>query len=763
MISLRETGDCMGQNSIGENQGTPSGRIGAEADRWFTPARFAVLLAVLIGAAFPDVLFGRSTFFFRDFGFFGYPLAHHHRVSFWNGEIPLWNPLSNCGLPFLAQWNTLVLYPGSLIYLLLPLPWSLNAFCLIHLFVAGLAMYFLANRWVGSQLAAAVAGLAFAFNGLSLNCLMWPNNIAALSLMPLVVLFAERAWREGGRTLVWSALIGATQMLSGAPEIILFTWTLTALLALLTAARAARFALVVLLVAGIAAAQALPFLELLAQSQRDTGFAKADWPMPATGWANLVVPLFRTFRNPLGVHLQFGQTWTSSYYAGIGILALASIGAWRERNRRVWFLTASVLLSLVFALGDNGYLYGWIIRGLPLLGFMRYPVKFVIVVIFCLPLLAAYGIRYSLNAPRTTAQRAIGIVLVILLGLSGALLWFGGRFPVPNEDFTKTWTNGLARAGFLMISLLSLLAIPRVRRFQLGLLIRLGLLFALVLDVLTHAPRQNPSIEPAALEPGLLPLRQLDPRPEAGHSRAMLTAEADLRLRYESSSVARNNYLVKRLAMFANCNLLEGLPKVNGFYSLYLRAADEVLSLIYGPTNRMTPQLLDLLAVSQITKPGELFEWQSRSNYLPVVSAGAQPRFANPADTLEAIASADFNPRQVVYLPLEAASKVAATNHGRAEIGEPVFSAHDAIVRVQGNQPAILVISQAHYRPWRAYVDDRETPIWRANRAFQAVEVPAGSHAVRLVYQDRLFDWGILISVLCWSGCLAWIVRARAT
>src|SRR5947208_3040890 len=124
-------------------------------------------LAVLIGVAFPDVIFGDSTFFFRDFGFFGYPLAYYHRESFWRGEIPLWTPLSNCGLPFLAQWNTLVLYPGSLIYLLLPLPWSLNAFCLIHLFIAGMGMFCLASRWTGNRLSASVAGVAYAFNGLT--------------------------------------------------------------------------------------------------------------------------------------------------------------------------------------------------------------------------------------------------------------------------------------------------------------------------------------------------------------------------------------------------------------------------------------------------------------------------------------------------------------------------------------------------------------------------------------------------------------------
>src|ERR1035437_4673836 len=101
---------------------------------WFTPGRFALMLGTLIFIAFPEVFIGHRTFFFRDFGFFSYPLSYYHRGAFWSGELPLWNPLSNCGLPFLAQWNTMVLYPGTLFYLLLPLSWSLAVFCLLHQF-----------------------------------------------------------------------------------------------------------------------------------------------------------------------------------------------------------------------------------------------------------------------------------------------------------------------------------------------------------------------------------------------------------------------------------------------------------------------------------------------------------------------------------------------------------------------------------------------------------------------------------------------------
>jgi len=109
----------------------------ANPDEWFTPTRFALLLGLLICATYPEVIIGTKTFFHRDFALFGYPLAAYHRECFWHCKLPLWTPLSYCGLPFLAQWNTMTLYPLSLFYLLLPLSWSLGVFCLGHLFLGG--------------------------------------------------------------------------------------------------------------------------------------------------------------------------------------------------------------------------------------------------------------------------------------------------------------------------------------------------------------------------------------------------------------------------------------------------------------------------------------------------------------------------------------------------------------------------------------------------------------------------------------------------
>jgi uncharacterized membrane protein YfhO len=57
-------------------------------------------------------------------------------------------------------------------------------------------------------------------------------------------------------------------------------------------------------------------------------------------------------------------------------------------------------------------------------------------------------------------------------------------------------------------------------------------------------------------------------------------------------------------------------------------------------------------------------------------------------------------------------------------------------------------------------VDDRPAPLLLANYAFQAVPVPAGSHHVRLVYEDRAFQIGLLCSALALLGCAAaWTTR----
>ena len=384
------------------------------ASEWFTPWRFGIILVLLLFAAFPKVMLGLEAFYYRDYGVLGYPFASHHHEAFWRGELPRWNPLSKCGAPFLAQWGTMTLYPFSLIYLIFPLPWSLSYFCLGHFMLGGLGMYALAQRWAGNRLGSSFAGVAYIFNGVTFSCLLWPNYTVALGWMPWVVLWVERSWREGGRWQVVAALAAAMQLLSGVPEVVLMTWLLLGCLWLDAmvrgvadrAALAKRLGLVVILVAGLTAAQLLPFFELLSHSQRDRSFTSSKWPMPGTGWANLLVPLFHCFETYSGSFFQYGQEFLTSYYPGATILVLAVWAGWRLRERRVWILAVLLVFGYVMALGENSFLFVGARQWFPLLKIVRYPVKFVLLPAFVLPLWPSRSASGSTWSPRLPGDGA---------------------------------------------------------------------------------------------------------------------------------------------------------------------------------------------------------------------------------------------------------------------------------------------------------------------------------------------------------------------
>jgi hypothetical protein len=749
------------------------------AEKLFTPARFGILLALLIFATFPQVILGLETFVARDFGFFAYPLAHFQRDCFWRGELPFWNPYNQCGVPFLAQWNTMPLYPPSLIYLTLPLAWSLSFFCLLHLWFAGIGMFFLARRWTGNNFAAAFAGVAFSFNGFTLNLLMWPSHIATFAWMPWVVLAAEIAWRDGGRKVFVAVIAGALQMLAGGPETIFLTWLL--LLALwiqqlvtnpLARKNFWRFPVVILLVIALSAAQLLPFLDLVAHAQRETGYTDLRWSMPGSGLANFLVPMaFGSTRNE-GIFFQKGQFWTSSYYLGIGTLWLALLAVWVARDSagsksKIRLLGAAAILALIFALGENTFIYPALRKIIPQLSFITYPIKYVSLVAFIAPLLAAFAIARLQNAhgeQKVNFRNRMLFLGAILFALIGGILFCAWRFPFQSDDVHATLLNGLSRAVFLILTGAVLLFFIRETAPGLCRFAPLILILVAWLDVFTHEPTQNPTVPPSVFELNLANTKlAMQPQPALGESRAMVSPKAFMDFINFALKDPKNNFLAKRLGFCADCNLLDDVPKTDGFFSLTPRESDGLISLLYGATNADFPRLNDFMGVSQITAPDEFFHWQSRSNFLPLVTAGQKPIFLDDAKTLQALAQNDFDGGRMVFLPPEAKSFVTVSNQTSAKIVNSKFGNQTVNIEVEAQEPSLVVVAQTYYHDWHVYVDGQPTPLLRANYAFQAFQIPAGEHKIHLAYEDRAFEIGATISGIAWLGSFSalWFLRRR--
>jgi hypothetical protein len=725
-------------------------------DHWFTPGRFALLTACLIMACFPGVIAGRDTFFFRDFAIFSYPLAAYHKECFWHAQMPLWNPYNDCGLPFLAQWNTMALYPLSLIYLLFPLPWSLNFFCLFHMWLGGLGMYFLARAWSSSQTAATLAGLAFLFSGVVLSCLKWPNNIAALGWMPWVVWWTERAHSGNMRVIGVAALINACQMLTGAPEIIALTWGAVGALTIYrilqerrhALAISGKFVLLVALVAGLCAAQLLPFVELLQNSQRDASFRGSQWPMPPWGWANFLLPLFRMFPSYHNVQSQPGQFWISTYYVSIVLVLLAVIAISKVRSSKVWLLGALLLFSMWMALGEHGYLYTWLRATVPGIGMMRFPIKFVVLADFLLPLLGAIGLKYLMDRQH---QRAATIwTPALLLGaIIAGLVVFNELNPFRYGTAFLTTSNGLWRLVFLVAT--AMLLIPIAKRGAVPLLCLL-----VVADGLTHTTWENP-VAPRWVYEGSV--AQLQPWPELGKARAMISPEAAETVDHLKLDSPAEDVMASRLALYCNVNLLERIPKVDGFFALYPREIARVQDFCYSSTNLPPAGILDFLGVNQITARCTWKTWEHRDTALPLITSPpfAQQAPTNPADLF----STNWNPRELVFLE----RIPGTTNFAPAKVEHIDWSPHRITVKASAPGPSLLVFAQTFYPAWKATIDSAPTSIFRANGAFQCIQIPTGSHEVVLVYSDRAFHLGVLFSSLSAATVclLLWKSRNRAS
>ena len=85
----------------------------------------------------------------------------------------------------------------------------------------------------------------------------------------------------------------------------------------------------------------------------------------------------------------------------------------------------------------------------------------------------------------------------------------------------------------------------------------------------------------------------------------MLSPEAANAFVTFAASDPKNNFLAKRLGYCADCNTLDDVPKVDGFFSLTPRESDEMLSLFYSSRRTGIFRVLkNFLGVSQITAPG---------------------------------------------------------------------------------------------------------------------------------------------------------------
>ena len=177
------------------------------------------LLVALLFAFFADVLLRDRQFAFQDAGHYYYPLLRRVQQEWEAGRWPLWAPESSAGTPLLGNPTAAVLYPGKLVFFLLPHPWAVRAFTVGHIALAFGAMWVLLRGWEVSELGALLGAIAYAFG---VPVLSQTSNVIFLvgaAWTPLGFLATDRWVRCRRRVaLPGLAVVLALQVLGGDPE-----------------------------------------------------------------------------------------------------------------------------------------------------------------------------------------------------------------------------------------------------------------------------------------------------------------------------------------------------------------------------------------------------------------------------------------------------------------------------------------------------------------------------------------------------------------
>ena len=484
--------------------------------------------------------------------------------------------------------------------------------------------------------------------------------------------------------------------------------------------------------------------------------------MAIWGWANFVLPDFHC----CAIHVRNMPANRSILdFVLLSRHCRSGLGEWWRPggpggDRKLSALAVITFLALVLALGNNGYLYAWLKHVLPWIGFARYPIKFVSIPVFTIPLLAACGLNcfrsaFSFNSRRN--ERLLWLSATFL-SLTVLLLMVTSRWRlVPSDGWQSAWQDGTLRVLFLIATVGAVGLLIRVPTLRLRSLVGFAVLMLVGIDLVVAGLSENPTVVTRAFGPLEL---NMTSRPALGASRAMLSQQVISYLNFARTSDPLYYCIGMRGALMENCNIPENIPKVDGFCSLHLKDEWDIDGIFYSVflnralTNALPQPLLDFLGVSRISATN-IFTWRERKTFLPLATAGQQPFFADAAETLRQLNSANFNPRHTVFMPLSEQGKLMVTNGSDARVVFQQFGAQQAHLTVVAPAPALVVIAQAFYHNWRAYVDGKPVPLLRANYAFQAVEVPAGQHEITLRYVDWMFDLGALISALTLLGCLA--------
>lgn len=689
-------------------------------------------------------------------------------------EVPLWNPYNFAGAPLLANFQSAVFYPLNALYLILPQIISWTVLVMLQPILAGIFTYFFAREIGVGKLGSFLSAIAFSYS-LFMTVFIEYNTVGHTILwLPLSLFLLEKLIERLTVARVIFFVLSITFLfLAGHLQLATLGLIFITVYGLVRFKKRLLFFLLLIVGLGLSSVQLIPTLELVGNSARSAQpytFLIEKLLLQSQQVIGFISPDF--FGNPATRNYLLTDSYPgNALYIGLVplIFSFLSLVIFKKNFFIRFFALASLITILMIVRTPLTEIFYKV--EIPFFSTSS-PKNIIFLLSFTLSILCGFGIeQWIVKQNRFFQNKFFQKIIVIFTGIF-VLCWLLiaiGDPPVAIKNFLYSTVIFAVFISFFITS--------RVLGKKVVAIIFITITLA---DLFYFFQKFNPFVSPKLVFPQAQIINFL--RKQGGIDRfwgyGTAALEANFATQYKIFSPDGYDPLYPRWYgefMQGSGDGVVGKPFTNQSRS------DAIIIRGFGQEdlaeNPYRLRALDLLGVkyildrtgsgtSQKTFPIDRFRlvyddgnWRVFQNLkaAPRIFITDDYKIAKTKEDFSSILFAeDFDPTKTVVLNDSIDGIDKTTVVGSTE--SISYTPNSVEIRANTKGNSLLFLSDSYYPGWKAFIDNIETEIYRANYAFRAVVVPAGSHTITFRYQPASFAVGWKVTII--SGIVVILLAA---
>lgn len=739
---------------------------------------------------FRELITGAS-WLFDDFAHQYFPGKTLLAVSLSKGEFPFWNPYTFAGMPFFADIQIAILYPFNFLLSLFVngerlAPIWLQLSIIIHYLLLSVFTYLLGRKLKMNNFAATIFSLAFTYSSYMIIHMIHQPLIEAVVWLPLTFLLWLKFLDDKKYIWIFPGILSIVlTILAGYPQVAFFNYFFLAMFTLFIFISKIReknfsdvkhivigFLALVIFPFGITAVQLLATNEFVSLSNRasfDYDFAKQGsvhfydlitFIMPkyfgVWNWNDTAGELQWWARHQEGPWMfSVANVYISALVVVLLIPILRYLYSKKENLLLLNFLIGFSVFALLFALGGNFFFHKLFYDFVPVFNRFRNPGH--ILYLFSFPISIILGLGIS----KITEER-IGFkkyfdkkYLIIISGIFLLLLimYAGGMFKsgeLLSKEQIYSWVTKQYLTFFALLVSFTIVIWFYVNGKMNTKTFSLLILLVLAIDIYVIWYNQNNGSR----------------NPDKIYSQNSQTA-ANLKDELNKEQFRINMREGGYMIFQRNQGMIDRLPLIEGYGALLLQ---KFIPVSKADDPSQAHDLMNVKYKIKVDKNSQTMRLEPNPGYLPRAKMFYDIKVFKDEEQLKKyMASQDFDYRKTLVIEKDVPDSKFPVLDSNSMVNSDVKMTNYGLNRIEfdvnTSENGMLYLSEVFYPAWKAYIDGKETEIYRADYCMRAIYIEKGSHKVVFEYDSDLVKSGSKISyafIGFWAiGIIICILRYR--